>query len=138
MEQLMSRRPVATAVLAAAGIAFTATPALAGGIVVVGSPSHDNSCAHQRTGTRPQGATTAGPGIANALLGQLPATAALNHCGGADLPCVPAKVPDGQAQLLAKLGSPVTGGTALLCDAQSTQAKGSEPLSDVLEEVAIL
>jgi hypothetical protein len=59
---------------------------MAGGIIVVASPSFSNACTNAGTHTTPHGATTHGPGTAGGLLGQIPITSPLNHCGGADLP----------------------------------------------------
>ncbi|MFF7725656.1 chaplin family protein [Streptomyces sp. NPDC008001] len=71
-------------VMTAVAVMLNASPAAAGGIVVIGSPSSDDTCANQRTGAR--GATTSSPAHASGDVLQLPATTPLNHCGGADLP----------------------------------------------------
>ncbi|MEU8955502.1 hypothetical protein AB0C93_14475 [Streptomyces sp. NPDC048518] len=77
----------AAVTVATLGTLFVAAgPAAAGGIIVVASPTHDNSCANHKTHTQPRGNTSAGSGPVNGLLAQLPLTTALNHCGGADLP----------------------------------------------------
>ncbi|MEU7190662.1 hypothetical protein [Streptomyces sp. NPDC045369] len=71
---------------AAAGLSLAgAAPASAGGVIVLGSPSHDNTC-RNGAGTAVRGAATHGNGSAAGLLGQIPFGSPLNHCGGADLP----------------------------------------------------
>ncbi|CAM5518367.1 hypothetical protein SRIMM317S_06997 [Streptomyces rimosus subsp. rimosus] len=79
------RKVSAVAAALGAGLA-SAAPAAAGGIIVIGSPSHDNTCANHGTVTQPMGSTSNGNGAAGGLLGQIPIGSALNHCGGADLP----------------------------------------------------
>ncbi len=71
---------------AAAAVSLVgAVPASAGGFIVIGSPSHDNTCVN-RAGAAVRGAATHGTGNAAGLLGQVPFGSPLNHCGGADLP----------------------------------------------------
>ncbi|GCD39326.1 hypothetical protein OEIGOIKO_07156 [Streptomyces chrestomyceticus JCM 4735] len=71
---------------AAAAVSLVgAAPASAGGLIVIGSPSHDNTC-RNGVGTVARGAATHGTGNAAGLLGQIPFGSPLNHCGGADLP----------------------------------------------------
>ncbi len=80
------RTGTALAVTAAAigsGLA-SATPAAAGGIIVIGSPSFMNSCTNHGHATQ-RGATTNGNGAAGGLLATLPVSGPLNDCGGADL-----------------------------------------------------
>ncbi|MEU7159828.1 hypothetical protein [Streptomyces chrestomyceticus] len=60
-------------------------PASAGGIIVIGSPSHDNTCVN-RAGAAVRGAATHATGNLAGLLGQASLRNPLNHCGGADLP----------------------------------------------------
>ncbi|MER7349085.1 hypothetical protein ABT390_27165 [Streptomyces aurantiacus] len=75
--------------ITAAGIGtglMAASPAAAGGIIVIGSPSFNNGCANHQTHTQPRGTTSEGSGPAQGLLAQVPVTDPLNHCGGADLP----------------------------------------------------
>ncbi|MEV5379369.1 hypothetical protein AB0L26_25865 [Streptomyces nondiastaticus] len=57
---------------------------MAGGIVVVGSPSTDNSCSNQASASRGAGHTS--PATAGGNVLGIPASAPLNQCGGADLP----------------------------------------------------
>lgn len=84
----LSRKSTALVVAAAAiGTGFAgASPAAAGGIIVVASPSYDNACANHNTRTQPDGNTSGESGSGTGLLTQLPLSTALNHCGGADLP----------------------------------------------------
>ena len=72
-----------TAAALGAGLA-TAAPASAGGIIVVASPSFENTCANGHS-SGASGPTTHGPGGVSGLVGQIPLTSPLNHCGGADL-----------------------------------------------------
>ncbi|MGW5820318.1 hypothetical protein [Streptomyces noursei] len=88
---MTTRRTLATALglttaTLGAGLA-AAAPASAGGIAVIASPSFDNSCANSQS-TDASGPTRHGAGTASGLRTQLPADTPLNHCGGADLPCV--------------------------------------------------
>ncbi|MEV5597733.1 hypothetical protein [Streptomyces sp. NPDC052496] len=74
------------AAAAAAAVALGgAEPASAGGIIVIGSPSHDNTCLNGRFSAA-RGAATHTTGNAAGLLGQVPFRSPLNHCGDADLP----------------------------------------------------
>lgn len=85
---MATQRTCATfAVMAAVSAASLggAGPASAGGIIVIGSPSHDNTCLNGRF-TRARGAATHATGNAAGLLGQASLRSPLNHCGGADLP----------------------------------------------------
>ncbi|WP_409240364.1 hypothetical protein [Streptomyces sp. PA5.6] len=77
----------AAATAAALGIVLgTAAPAAAGGIIVIGSPSHDNTCTNHGTHTKPAAGTQRAAGPVQGLLAQVPVVNAINHCGGADLP----------------------------------------------------
>ncbi len=78
------RSLVMASVTTAAAVMLSAAPAVAGGVVVIGSPSSDNTCTNQHSGGR--GTTASSPAHASGNALQLPATAPLNHCGGADLP----------------------------------------------------
>ncbi|WP_189762375.1 hypothetical protein [Streptomyces xanthochromogenes] len=85
----MTTRRTATALAVAAaaigaGLA-AASPAVAGGVIVVASPSHDNSC-FNTDAAQSRDATRNGSGTAAGLLAALPIETPLNHCGGADLP----------------------------------------------------
>ncbi|WP_275464569.1 hypothetical protein [Streptomyces noursei] len=74
---------------AAIGSGFAAaTPAAAGGIIVIASPSFDNSCANQGTRTQPHGHTSKESGSAQGMSAQIPLASPLNHCGGADVPLI--------------------------------------------------
>ncbi|MFH8348972.1 hypothetical protein [Streptomyces sp. NPDC018045] len=71
---------------AAVAAAFVgAAPASAGGLIVIGSPSHNNTCMN---GPRMDARGDAGDGTGSVagLLGQIPFGSPLNHCGSADLP----------------------------------------------------
>ncbi|MFH8408455.1 hypothetical protein ACH4FX_27175 [Streptomyces sp. NPDC018019] len=85
----MTVRRIVTALAVAAaaiGITFaTETPAAAGGIIVIGSPSHNNTCKNGPS-IAAHGSATDGTGGAAGLLGQIPFGSPLNHCGSADLP----------------------------------------------------
>lgn len=70
-----------------AGLA-TAAPASAGGVIVVASPSFDNSCANHGTAKQSAGRTTHGSGTVGGNLAALPAATPLNQCGGADIPII--------------------------------------------------
>ncbi|MER6302047.1 hypothetical protein ABT247_21150 [Kitasatospora sp. NPDC001539] len=84
---------VLTSAALCAGFA-TAAPAAAGGIIVIASPSHDNSCLNSYTRTQPYGRTTGTSGSAQGLQAQVPLLGPLNHCGGADLPLDNANQPN--------------------------------------------
>ncbi len=87
-QNMATRRTVTALAVAAAAIATgfaSAAPAAAGGIIVIASPSHDNTCANQGHATQ-RGATTSGSGSTGGILAALPVSGPLNHCGGADLP----------------------------------------------------
>lgn len=67
---------------------FAAAPASAGGIVVIASPSHDNSCLNLGSAKAASSLKRAAGTVSN-LLGQVPVASPLNHCGGADAPLLP-------------------------------------------------
>ncbi|GGY65815.1 hypothetical protein GCM10010326_70530 [Streptomyces xanthochromogenes] len=72
---------------AAFGVGLAAaTPAAAGGIIVVASPSHDNACTNLGTTAQSGGETRNGSGTVGGLLAAVPVGMPLNNCGGADLP----------------------------------------------------
>ncbi|KAA6223072.1 hypothetical protein CP973_15105 [Streptomyces albofaciens JCM 4342] len=77
--------PLAVAATAVGTTFATGAPAAAGGIIVIGSPSHNNTCMNGPS-TAAHGAATHGTGSAAGLLGQIPFGSPLNHCGSADLP----------------------------------------------------
>ncbi|KWT59220.1 hypothetical protein ADL21_24895 [Streptomyces albus subsp. albus] len=64
----------------------TASPAAAGGIIVIASPSFTNACANHGAHAKPRGHSSNGSGSAQGLLAQVPIVDAVNHCGGADVP----------------------------------------------------
>ncbi|MFD5604438.1 hypothetical protein ACFWI5_15630 [Streptomyces sp. NPDC127064] len=82
------RRTVTALALTAAGLGAgiaAATPAAAGGIIVIDSPAFNNSCANHGTHhPQAQGLTSNGSGPAQGLLAQVPTASPLNQCGGAD------------------------------------------------------
>ncbi|MFF3976936.1 hypothetical protein [Streptomyces sp. NPDC001828] len=85
---MLPRRTVTALAVAAATIGTglaAAAPAAAGGIIVVASPSHDNSC-FNTDAAQSRDATRNGSAAAAGLLAALPIETPLNHCDGADLP----------------------------------------------------
>ncbi|MFF4384635.1 chaplin family protein [Kitasatospora sp. NPDC001547] len=83
--RLPGRRPArpTPSCLAVLTVPLAASPACAGGILPIISPSFDTSCANDGA-AHAQGSTTAGPGTANGNLAGLPVSNPFNHCGGAE------------------------------------------------------
>ncbi|MEU2794469.1 hypothetical protein [Streptomyces sp. NPDC007100] len=85
---MTARKAMSAFALTAAvtGVSMATVPcASAGGLGVLLSPAFGTLCANQPD-ARTSGATTAGNGPVSNNLGEVPFIAALNHCGGADMP----------------------------------------------------
>ncbi len=81
---LSALRLLVLASVVTVAVTLSASPAVAGGIVVVASPSENNSCLIYGGGT--VGGTGGSPGTSAGNVVHVPARAPLSHCGGADLP----------------------------------------------------
>ncbi|MFE6195956.1 hypothetical protein [Streptomyces sp. NPDC057838] len=76
--------PVLIALTAVAGVTAGTVPAVAGGILPVGNPAFGNTCTNHSHALA-SASSAASAALSSGNVGQIPAAAAQQSCGGSDL-----------------------------------------------------